>query len=202
MREMSPDFAEYFEEDLLRVLETGEEPAPAEFSRDFGSAGEVRNFMLRYYPVPRPDGTRAVGCVVMEITDQKSAWRAQQISEERFRDLADLLPQTVFEIDLEGRILYANRCGLESFGYTQQELENGVRITDLFPEKEQPRMQESLGLILRGGEVTSHEYMARRRDGTPFPVNTFTSPIIRDGKPTGFRESWSTSPSARGWKTR
>ena len=39
-------------------------------------------------------------------------------SEERFRDLAEFLPETVFEADLEGRITFVNRSAFDQFGYT------------------------------------------------------------------------------------
>ena len=39
--------------------------------------------------------------------------------------IADLLPQTVFETDLQGTLLYANRRAFDMFGYTPQEIQGG-----------------------------------------------------------------------------
>jgi len=44
-------------------------------------------------------------------------------SEERFRELAGLLPEGVFESDDTGLLKYANERAIEWFGYTAGEVE-------------------------------------------------------------------------------
>ena len=40
----------------------------------------------------------------VNITETKMAGEALRESEERFRELAELMPETVFEVDLEGKL--------------------------------------------------------------------------------------------------
>ncbi|MFX0115988.1 MAG: PAS domain S-box protein [Candidatus Hodarchaeota archaeon] len=112
---------------------------------------------------------------------------ALRVSEERFRELADLLPQTIFEIDLEGNFTFANRYGLESTGYTQEDLETGVTAFHLFVPEERARVKRDIQRVLAGQGSEGHEYLALRKDGSKFPVLIHSSAIIRNNNPIGLR---------------
>ncbi|MHC4561944.1 MAG: sigma 54-interacting transcriptional regulator [Planctomycetota bacterium] len=109
-------------------------------------------------------------------------------SEQRYRDLSDSLPQTVYEIDAEGNITFVNRSGMEMFGYTQEEYERGLSALQMFPAEEHSRLQENIEGILRDQLVDKRvEYTALRKDGSTFPALTHSSVVIRDGVPAGLR---------------
>lgn len=115
------------------------------------------------------------------------AEEAVRESEEKFRELADLLPQTVFEIDLEGRFTYSNRYGFESTGYTQEDIDKGLNALQLFIPEDRERVRQNIGNILRGDKFEGHEYTALKKDGSTFPVIIYSSPITCEGKPVGLR---------------
>ena len=52
-------------------------------------------------------------------------------SNERFHTLVELLPEIVFETDLNERYTYANRQAIETFGVTSEKLREGLYIRDL-----------------------------------------------------------------------
>ncbi len=108
-------------------------------------------------------------------------------SEERFRNLANLLPQGVFETDLEGRIIFSNLKSLENSGYTQEDFENGVYISQLFLPEEVERVNKNFQEVLSGETIEGNEYIALRKDGTTYPVEVTSSPIIRDEQVVGVR---------------
>ncbi len=117
--------------------------------------------------------------------------RARKISEERFRQLADLLPQTLFEVDLHGNVLYANRCGLRSFGYTEEDLQKGIHVSDLFAKEDVSRVLRNLGggRVEESGEIgDGHtEFLARRKDDSLFAVSVKSSPVTARGRRVGYR---------------
>ena len=51
--------------------------------------------------------------------------QALRENEKKYHDLAELLPQMIFETDLELRITYANRHAFTELGFTGQDLEHG-----------------------------------------------------------------------------
>jgi PAS domain S-box-containing protein len=108
-------------------------------------------------------------------------------SEARFRDLADSLPQTVFETDLAGTVQYVNRAGLEAFGYSAADVEAGMRVWDVLAEEDRKRAQENMAKRLRKEDQGPREYTALRKDGTRFPVTIHSVAIVRKGASVGLR---------------
>src|SRR5665647_913859 len=57
------------------------------------------------------------------LITRKRAEEALRESEEKFRDLAQMLPETVFEMNMQGTLTFVNQRTLEVFGYTRQDLD-------------------------------------------------------------------------------
>jgi len=108
-------------------------------------------------------------------------------SERRFRELADLLPQIVFEIDTEGNIAFVNRIASEATGYTEKELHEGSNAFMMFPSEHHERARENIRKLLRGEKVSGSEYTIKRKNGSTFPVIVHAAPILREGKAVGLR---------------
>ena len=119
--------------------------------------------------------------------DRKRVNEALRESELRFRELAELLPQPVFEMDVDGNLTYSNRSGFETFGYAQEDLEQGVNALELYMPEERERVKDNLRKRLAGEEFEDHEYSALRKDGSTFPILVYSASIIRDNKPVGVR---------------
>ena len=124
--------------------------------------------------------------IVREEEKRRRVEEALRESEERFRGLADSLPQTVFESDAGGRVLYANRAGLESFGYTAEDLSRGVQFLEMLVPADRDRALQNMQARFRG-ELAPQEYVALRKDGSTFPVIAHTAPVLRAGAPAGLR---------------
>jgi len=107
-------------------------------------------------------------------------------SETRFRDLAELLPQMVFEVDTQGRFTFANRLAFESFGYAQDELLR-LRLAEMFTPDDRQRLTQNMQKQLRDEPFWDHEYTAQRKDGTTFPMLLYKAPILQDGVAVGLR---------------
>jgi PAS domain S-box-containing protein len=122
-----------------------------------------------------------------DITQQRLAEEALRRSEERFRGLADLLPQFVYEADAEGNLTFLNRVGLELTGYTHEDLLSGLNIMDLVSPEDAQTARATLGLFKDGLKAAGNEYHMRRKDGSVFPVAAYWNPIFGDDGLEGFR---------------
>ena len=107
-------------------------------------------------------------------------------SEKRFREMADALPEAVFETDAQGRFTFVNKRAFELFGYTVQDFESGLNASQMIVAAERERFARNLEEALRGAEV-SNEYTALRKDGTTFPSLVRSRAIYQNGQPVGLR---------------
>jgi PAS domain S-box-containing protein len=88
-----------------------------------------------------------------DITERERIRRDLRESEKKFRDLANLLPQTVFEIDPDGKITYFNKCGFDSFGCTRKDIDNGLNILQMFIPGNREKVKQNIRKRLSGIEI-------------------------------------------------
>jgi PAS domain S-box-containing protein len=131
-----------------------------------------------------PVGVLSIG---NDITEQKRAKEALEASEKRFRELVDLLPQPVFEADIDGRITFGNRMAFECFGYPPEDFPGDLTVLDVIAPEDRERAREDLRRILFEGEKSRQQYTALCRDGATFPFIEYTSPIRKGGRVVGLR---------------
>jgi PAS domain S-box-containing protein len=122
----------------------------------------------------------------IDITERKEAEIALEESQARFMELAELLPQGVWEMDMQGKITYANKESLRAWGSLGLEELRTFPQGSFIPE-DRSRLQQNVRDLLRGKGSSPHEYTALRQDGTTFPVLVYSTPIIRQNKIVGLR---------------
>ena len=123
--------------------------------------------------------------LVDEIEERKEAVKALKRSEEKYRELANSLPQIVFEADEKGNLTFANRNAFRTFGYDINDLENGMNLINMIAPDERENASGNLKKILHGESSDGNEYTAMRKDGSTFPVLSHTDVIKKDGKVAG-----------------
>ncbi len=125
--------------------------------------------------------------VTHDITERKQAEEQLRETQRRFRDLADLLPQSVWEIDERGTFTFANREAFRSHGYVPEELTEPLNAIQTFVPEDRDRVAGNVQAILSGEDLGGVEYTALRKDDSTFPVVVYAAPIIRDNKAVGLR---------------
>ncbi|MFC1864805.1 PAS domain S-box protein [Chloroflexota bacterium] len=148
--------------------------------------GEVRNLAVLRKEVIW-GGETQFQALYRDITEQKRAEKALRESEKRYRELADLLPQIVFEIDERGSFSLANRQAFLSSGYTSEDFEKGLNAFQMFVPEDRDRVRENIQRVLNGENLHGIEYTALRKDGSTFPVIAYSAPVTRGGKRVGLR---------------
>ena len=125
--------------------------------------------------------------LVIDSTERKKAEEALRESEKRFRDLSELLPEVIFEIDLTGVISFVNRGAFDLFGFSEQDVEKGGNLVEMLTPESQEKAKKNLEIILSGENLGASEYTIVRKDGSTFPCMAHCSAIIKENKPVGIR---------------
>jgi len=115
--------------------------------------------------------------------------REQRIrdSEERFKDLSELLPEMIYEMDASGNFTFLNRRAFEQFMYTQKDFEEGINCANLVIPEDRHRVGENFQKHLDGENVGLSEYAGLRKDGSTFPIMVHASTISVKGRSIGLR---------------
>ncbi len=122
-----------------------------------------------------------------KIQEHKQAQEALQESKERFRELAELLPETIFEMDINDNLTFVNRKAFDHFGYTQQDFDQGLKGLELFHPDDRSRVMQNAKKIMSGENIGLNEYTAMKKNKSTFPALIHSTAIYRDEKPVGLR---------------
>jgi PAS domain S-box-containing protein len=106
--------------------------------------------------------------------------------DDAFRNVAEMLPEMIYEADLSGNILYGNQRGLDFFGYSKDDFAKGINISELFPDDYQ-KMISNLRALSLPGQTSSNEYLVRKKDGTIVPILTHSFACFIGDRIVGYR---------------
>ncbi len=121
-----------------------------------------------------------------DITERIKSQEALAKSEQKYRELSDFLPQTSYELDTEGNILYMNKSGMIAFGISEKNY--GEPLLNSFIPSDREKMQANLKITMEGNKPAPiSEYTALHRNGRTFPVMIYGVPVYQSEILTGTR---------------
>lgn len=126
--------------------------------------------------------SKSIYGVLMNINDSMTLTE----NENRFKEIVESLPDTVFEADENGVITLLNPSGLIEFGYTKEDVAAGINTLQLFVPEERELLLEHFKSSSTDRNKYN-EYLAVRKNGSTFPAIVTAGPIVRDGKTVGTR---------------
>ncbi len=129
-----------------------------------------------------------LGLIFTNITDRKRAEDRLRKSEQRFRDLVELLPAMVFETDRQGNVIFKNSAVIDAWGYSKEDFERGIKANQLVIPYDRRKHKEFFAKRIGGKDIGICESTALRKDGSSFSVLVH-SEVIDDanGKAVGTR---------------
>ncbi len=182
------DWRDRIREAFVRAIAAGE-GVPEHFENPIVTRdGQRRIISWSNTPVRDPEGS-IVGLTAIgeDVTDRKRAEEDVRASEQRFRDLAELLPVAVFEADTRGRLTFANRAAYEALGYPEDDAYEDRTCLDMIAPRDRDRAGENIAKVLNGTGTPLKEYTGLRKDGSTFPALIRSTPIRKDGRVVGLR---------------
>lgn len=123
----------------------------------------------------------------VEIDDRIEAEKALRESEEKYRELANSLPQIVFETDVRGIITFANRNMHELLGYSKDDFDRGLSVFQILATDGDNQADEKLRSRVRSVNMASYEYLACTKDGRTFPIELHSTPVMQANRSVGMR---------------
>ena len=114
-----------------------------------------------------------------EIIKRRQAEEALVRSERRYYKMAELLPDMIYELDTSMKITYANQAAFEIMGYTEQDLEAGIYLSDIIAKDDLERARQKLEERAKGIHPSIAEYTLYLKDGSPI-ICEVTSAAARD----------------------
>jgi PAS domain S-box-containing protein len=126
-------------------------------------------------------------CIGNDITGHKKSEDALKHSEMKFRELADFLPEIVFELDAHGKVTYVNRVAYTLLGYSPGDMKHGLSLFDMLISEDRDRGWMNFKNILNGTRTAGNEYMMCKKDGSTIPVIIHSRAIKPGGAVTGVR---------------
>ncbi|HUR11204.1 MAG TPA: PAS domain S-box protein [Flavitalea sp.] len=156
-----------FETLLMDVFKTGKTyrayGLPVNLPRNGSIETVFLNFVYEAYH--EEDGTiSGIMAVANEVTEQVLVGRKIQVSESRFRLLADSMPQFVWSSDNNGNLNYFNDAVYNYSGLNEEQLLNGGWIDIVHPEEREKNIELWRHAIETGEDFLFH-HRFRNKDG-------------------------------------
>jgi PAS domain S-box-containing protein len=148
--------------------------------------GQVRYVESTGVPIQYQGEIQLFG-VFHDITERNRVDEKLRETERKYRELAESMPQAIFEIDSHGRLIYLNQKGFSLFGYSPEDVTEGFNVLDAFIPEDRERVARDILLNVQGEKSGRQEYTAVKKDGTPFPVGVHASRVVKDQAPSGVR---------------
>ena len=157
-----PELAATLQDQIQKVIQTRR---PLKGETPYTSAEGTRMYEYLFFPLIDEKGSiEGVGGVTRDITERKHAEESVRNSEERFRSLADHVPQLVWTNDADGRVNYRNRRWIEYSGLDFDESDNPGWQTLVHPD-DAPGARERWERALAKAYDFECELRLRHRDG-------------------------------------
>ena len=171
---------------MMKSMIRGNNPKQIEFNWVHKSGkvllGEARLSILR-----KKGKISGFQIIAVDITKRRQMEDALKESEKKFREMANLLPQIVYEADINGNLSYINKEACAIFGYSIDDFDKGINIVQVLAPEDIARAKQNILNVLKGKPIKNQEYTAVRKDGSTFPILIYSNPIIEDKEPVGLR---------------
>jgi PAS domain S-box-containing protein len=110
-------------------------------------------------------------------------------SEERFKEMALLLPTIIIETDMQINITFLNEAGLETFGFWENDFKKNAALPNFIHPGDKEKLLQYFNGIVRNEESNFSEFRFVQKEGINFTLLCKATPIYKNSLISGVR--WS-----------
>lgn len=126
--------------------------------------------------------------VVRDISEEIMNKNLIRDQKEQIDAVASLLPEVIFETNMDGKLTFVNVKAFEKFEYLPEDFEKGLYCLDMIVPSERLKAAENIKKMLLGeAEKKGLEYTAISKTGRLFPARIFSSRIFKGDQLIGLR---------------
>lgn len=186
---------EVIDKNVVEIFPEVEKFGLIDVMREVYKTGKESVLPVRFYSDPRISGWREnhvyklddehILVIYNDITPQVLEKSDGSIQTEIFHQFIELIPEIVCEVDLNGRVIMANKHALSRFQVEPSDIEKGLFLKDLFPPSELRKATVYFERLIREGTNSPQEFTALGKNGQSFPVIAYTNLIYNKNVPVG-----------------
>jgi PAS domain S-box-containing protein len=154
---------EYAELDRYHIAEAAKRGSCTPYEKEYIRKDGTRVPILCGYALLEGSEDEYIG-FISDLTAQKEAERAIASQERRFRELAESLPELLWESSADGAVTYFNK-NFRTFTGMDLDAVRGREITELVHPEDEPRTLAKWQHCVQTGEPYENELRMRRHDG-------------------------------------
>ena len=174
--------AEKYRTDDRRIMSSG---AAEEMDEDYIMSCDTCSVHTVKKPVYDDNGAvMGILGIFWDITERKRVEQEIKRSEARLKILFESAPDPFYLLDLNGRIVDANRAACDLGGYAKKEDAIGKTLAELrpLPPEDRQRAAELLAQAALGHRCGPDEFIFNREDGAKIFLENIVRPIVIGGK--------------------
>jgi len=98
-------------------------------------------------------------------------------SEQRFKDMLEVIPEMVFTVDKKGNFLFTNRSWGKYTGYSQEDVK-AIRLFDLAHPDDLEALRERFIEVFKGDSLKDFEFKSKTKDGSYIDIQISLSSML------------------------
>jgi len=181
---LGSDLQNWFE-GIMKTKARGQSPATGEGFLKTRSGKAIYGELISV-PISHA-GEDGILLLIRDKTSQRLQEQALIESEKRFREMADLLPEPLFEADIQGNLTFCNRGVFALLSKSDLQDVEICRVSELVSAQEQLRFSTILNKVAADLIPMAGDFIAAGNTRDPRIIHLSIAPIIREGTFFGTR---------------
>lgn len=159
----------------------------SQMSFTFGD-GVTRDIWIRLIPDTDSSG-KVTGAITLmiDMTDHKKVESELRKAEKKFREITELLPQPIWETDINGNFTFGNTALLELAEVSRDELLDNFGPAQMVIHEDAQRVTDDMKAVIRDRTKSILEVTVVQKDGSLVPCLVYTVPVVEEDEVVGFR---------------